>query len=280
MKFTTTITTGVVLMVWVGPLSARSGHDLNTQLMNATVKIANPKSTATAFLLTRPDPSQASKTQFILVTAAHVLEKMTGDEAELFFRHKESEGVYKKLPMKIAIRKAGKALWTRHPSFDIAVMYVVPPEKAKIPRLPLDLLATDETLKKYKIHPGDTLKCLGYPHRLEGNEAGFPILRSGPIASFPLLPAKTTKTFLLNYNAFEGDSGGPVYCAQSNRFVDGKKKPVTVRLVLGLVVGQHFIDVDTKTVYETRKIRYRMGLAIVVHAAFIRETIDRLPHRP
>jgi hypothetical protein len=269
----------VVFLGFPGPLFAKAGKDLNTQMMNATVKLANPKSTATAFVLTRTTPGPSPKRQHILVTAAHVLEQMSGEEAVAFFRKKESEGVYKKLPLKIAIRKAGKALWTRHPALDIAAMYVTPPEKAVFPQLPLDLLATDQTLKQHKIHPGDSLRCLGYPHQLEANDAGFPVLRSGAIASYPLLPAKTNKTFLLNYNSFEGDSGGPVYLAESHRMVDSKKEPVQVRLILGLVLGQHFIDVDTRTAYETRKVRYRLGLAIVVQAIYIRETIDRLPPR-
>jgi hypothetical protein len=119
--------------------------------------------------------------------------------------------------------------------------------------------------------------CLGYPHRVESNEAGFPVLRSGSVASFPLVPTAANRTFLLSANTFEGDSGGPVYLADCRRCLPGRDEPQEVRLILGLVTGQHFLDEEMKMVYGTTKVRHRLGLAIVVQAAFIRETLDRLP---
>jgi hypothetical protein len=276
MKFTACVAVPCVLLLLTPPVSA-TAEDLSTELMKATFKVVNVKSTATGFFLSRPDPDQPKKTQLILVTAAHVFETMAGDEAALVFRRKVSEGVYRKVPVKLVIRRQGKALWTRHPTADVAVMAVDLVPEAEIPKLPLDLLAGDETLKKYEIHPGDHLLLLGYPHRVEANEAGFPILRSGPIATFPLVPTKTHKTFLISANSFEGDSGGPVYLAEPSRRFGGKKKPEEVRLILGLVVGQHFLNEEAKMIYATRTVRHRLGLAIVVHASFIRETIERLP---
>jgi hypothetical protein len=265
---------GLCLLLPAAPLPA-AGDDLNTELMKATFKLANNTSTATAFLLSRTATRDGGP--FLLVTAGHVFEKMTGDEATLFFRRRESPGVYKKVPMKLAVRKAGKPLWTRHPTADVAVMEVSPPEGCVVPRLPLDLLATDDVLKKCAIHPGDNLRLLGYPHRVEANEAGFPVLRGGLIASYPLVPTRLTKTFLLSLNTFEGDSGGPVYLAEPARRDTGKGPARQARLILGLVVGQHFLNEEARLIYGTTVIRHRLGLAIVVHASFIKETVDRLP---
>jgi len=195
----------LVLLLLAGPLPADQ-EDLNTELMRATVKITHDKSTGTGFFLWRPDLRDPQRSQFVLVTAAHVFENILGDEATLYLRKRESEGVYKKVPMKLLIRADGKPRWTRHPSEDVAVLVVEPSKEADLPRLPPDLLATDEALKKYGIHPGDTLSYLGYPHRVEANGAGFPILRTGPVASFPLTPAKANKTFLLSTNPFEGEA--------------------------------------------------------------------------
>jgi hypothetical protein len=268
---------GVLLLALTLPARA---EDLSTELMKATFKLINEKSTATGFVLSRPSEQDPDKTQFVLVTAAHVLETMTGDEGTIVYRQREAAGVYRRLPVKIPIRNAGKPLWVKHPAADIAALALLPPPQCAIPRLPLELLATDETLLKYAVHPGDLVRCLGYPHRMEANEAGFSILRSGPLASYPLVPTKQYRTFLVSTNTFEGDSGGPVYLDEPQRLLTGQRQPEPVRLIVGLVIGQHFLDEEARLVYGTTKTRHRLGLAIVVPAAFVRETIERVPQAP
>ena len=121
-----------------------AGDDFHTQMMNATFKVANEKSTATCFLLVHPSPKDPKKEEFLLITAAHVLEPMNGEEAIIFLRRKQSEGVYQKIPHKLAIRKGKKDLWTRHPARDVAVIPFTPPESCETSKLSIDLLATDE----------------------------------------------------------------------------------------------------------------------------------------
>jgi hypothetical protein len=203
-----------------------------------------------------------------------------GNETTLILRKKAPDNSFTKLPLKLAIRKEGKPLWTKHPTADIAVLSLVPPKEADLPNLSPDLLATDDSFKRYEIHPGEILRCLGYPHRVESSEGGFATLRSGAIASYPLLPTKVRKTFLMSYNTFEGDSGGPVFLAETNRMLTGQSQPEKVNLILGLVLGQTFLDEETKTGYEIRKVRHRLGLAIVVHASLIREAITLVPEAP
>lgn len=235
--------------------------DFNTQMMRATVKISHEKSTGTGFVM-----AAANSKRLILVTAAHVFESIPDDETTLEFRRRETEGVYPKEPVRLAIRKEGKPIWTKHPVEDVAALWIDAPRDADLPRIPVSLLATDDLLKKHKVHPGENVSCLGYPHRNEANEAGFPILRSGAIGSFPLVPTAKSKTFYFSANTFEGDSGGPVYLARED-----------AKLILGVISGQRFLDEEMKMIYGTTKVRHRLGLAIVVHAAFIKETIERLP---
>jgi S1-C subfamily serine protease len=241
-------------------------EDLHTQMMRATVKLQHAQSTAAGFVLSRPD-----KGTRLLVTAAHVLEKTPGDETTVVFRRQSGEGDYAKSPAKVAIRKEGQPLWAKHPSADVAVLRIDPPSDADLPDLSVDLLADDAALRACRLHPGDNVACLGYPHREEGSDAGFAILRDGPIASFPLLPTAKTKTFLLSANTFEGDSGGPVYLTRR-----AGPDEQDVNLIVGLISGQKMLNEEMKTLYGTTTLRHRFGLAVVVHASLIRETIELL----
>lgn len=257
--------------------------DLDTQLVMATFKVANPKSTATFFVLKREIGEGAEKKQqCILVTANHVFEKAEGDEVTLFLRKKETkdgEDSYIKWTTKIKIRDNGKQLWTRPPGIDVAVIPITLPVGVECPALPMELLATDELLKKYEIHPGDNIKCTGFPHpnQFTPNDAWFPIVRQGCIAGFPLLPTKKTRTFLCDFNTFEGNSGGAVYLSESNRFYGGKTQEGRTQLILGLLSTQHFLDEKFTHVYESGTFRQRLGLGTIVHASAIREAIEMIP---
>lgn len=264
-----------VVALWLG-IGIASAEDLSTQIVRATCKIAGGNSAATAFLLRRVAADPAPPRQFALITGAHVFDSMPGEQATLVWRQKEPDGSYKKLPINVPIRKEGKALWVKHPSADVAALLVELPENADQPTVSADLLATDEMLQQAAVHPGDELRFLGFPHQFEASPAGFGVLRRGEISSYPLLPTKTVKTFLAGVNVFEGDSGGPVYMAEANRVIEGNPQPQNTRLILGLVSGQHFLDEDIKTPYEIRKVRHRLGLAIIVHATSIRETLELL----
>ena len=252
--------------------------DLNTQLMFSTFKISNPKSSATVFILNRPAPNAPDKTQSILITAAHVLEGMEGNDATLILRKKFGDGEYEKAPMTLKIRDGGKAIWTKHPTEDVAVMLVSLPPGIEPPCLSTDILATDESLKTAGVHPGQTIRCAGYPHASQFNPsaAGFPLIRIGCIASFPLLPTSKTKTFLIDLNTFEGDSGAPVY------IVDESVPTIEIKerrglMLIGLVHGQHFLDENFKTIYQSGQTKHRLGIGIIVHATAIKTAIGLLP---
>jgi hypothetical protein len=264
----------VAVSIFAAPLRA---EDFNTTMTKATFKLVNPKSTATAFLLAEPSAAKPGDVEWILVTAGHAMEEAPGDFATLMLRKKRGDE-YEKIPFTIRLRRDGKPLWKKHPSADIAVMRIsAPPEGTEPPRLPLDLLANDEAYKKYELHPGDYVHSCGYPHKNEANQSGFALTRMGTISSFPLVPAKIVRTFFVDLNVFEGDSGGPLYIAENNRTYDGKVQPGEVRLILGVVVAQQQLNEELHAEYESITIHHRLGLAVIVPSYFVRETIASLP---
>lgn len=256
--------------------------DLDTQLMLATVKVADTDSSGTAFILSRPKPGDPKSTQFLLVTAEHALARSKANDVTVVFRKKTADGGHEKAPVKITVRQDGKALWKKHPTADVGILPITPPPEALVPSVSVDLLASDEDLERHGIHPGDPVRCVGFPHpnQFEPNEAGFGVVRSGCIAGYPLRPTSKTKTLLLDLNTFEGDSGAPVYLVDDHRVVAGKTELGQVRLILGLMVGQHFLDEEFKMIYQTGKFRHRMGFGIAVHASAIKETIALLDPKP
>lgn len=247
-------------------------EDPNVLLMGSTFRIAGPAggegkiSVGTAFFVGRPQKGGTSAVSPIMVTAGHVLDDIIGDEAVLWLRRKKADGTFEALEHKLSIRSKGVPLWTRHPEADVAVMYVTPPKEAHVALIPKALLATDQMMTLYEVHPGDELLSLGFPFGLAANDAGFPILRSGKIASYPLVPAKKYPTFLYDFQVYEGNSGGPVYYTGSRAY--GGRAARQVNFIAGLVSRHAAIDGQ------------RLQLAAVVPGQFIVEAIDSLPEVP
>ena len=261
------------------PPQSPTSFDINTTLMRSIFKIAGPNSIGTAFVLGKPMPSDPTRGYFVLVTAAHVLSGIAGEQATLFLRTRHGDA-FSKLELPLRIRNGTQPLWTTHPSADIAVMYLDLPNNADLELISTDLLATDEIMRKFELHPGDRLSCLGFPLNNESNDAGFPVLRSGYISSYPLIPASAIKTFLFDFNVFEGNSGGPVYFVESNRAYGGSINIGTVQFLVGLVSEQRVAEEQIKSLTEMRFQRYRLGLGVVIHAALIREALNLLPATP
>ncbi len=275
----------------LGSLAAIAGDqvEINTLLMHNTFKIegtaheAGKVTFGTVFLIVPPPDRKLT-----LVTAAHVFDEISGENARLHLRKKVAEGIYEKVIIDLPIRQKDSPLWTRHPDVDVAVMRVVLPTYAVgiVSSIGEELLATDDLVTKWTIHPGDELLCLGFPYGAEANAMGFPILRSGKIASFPIVPAASIKSFLYDFQVFGGNSGGPVYFVDRSRHYGGEIHIAeTVNCIMGLVSQEQF-GVDRKvtplevtrlkTRFEVEETRQSLGLAIVIPSHFIKETISIL----
>jgi hypothetical protein len=216
---------------------AEKDFELNKIMMESTFmiegrSIAGP-TIGTAFVIGRQIPN-TDRARYVMVTAAHVLEEMQGDVAVIHLRRKvdEATNTWVDVPTTIAIRANNQPLWKRHLEADVAAMYIGVPDEEAIILVGTQILADDKMLTEYEIKPGDELRCLGFPLGVASNSARFPVLRSGRIASYPLLPTDKTKTFLLDFRVFKGNSGGPVFFFERYRL-----KPGT----LGGYTNYHFI---------------------------------------
>jgi hypothetical protein len=244
--------------------------DLSVELMHATVQLEQPlgngtRTVGTGFLISETAPDGRPRT--VLVTANHVFEQMPGQVARIGYRIANADGSWSYSPQPLRIRDSGgHELWTHHPARDVAAIAITaPPEFAKA-AIPENYLASDETFTKYQVEAGDELMALGFPRGLAANQAGFPILRSGRIASYPVAPAKIFPTFLLDFSVFPGNSGGPVFMHDQARRSpsDAAQAPQDVEFIAGLLTQQ--VELNSE----------RLEIGIVTHAKYIRETIDRL----
>lgn len=235
--------------------------DLPLELIHATVQLEQPladgtRTVGTGFLIAAPRPDGSPRT--VLVTAAHVFDRMPSEDARIGYRAPNADGSWSYTPQTLTIRTPdGEKLWTKHPTRDVAVISITAPEAFAKAAIPLSWLAQDDTFAKEKVSAGDEMMALGFPRGLAANQAGFPILRSGKVASWPLAPANIYPTFLLDFSVFPGNSGGPVFMSSPGGA--GQRQ-----FIAGLLTQQ----------VELNKERLEIG--IVTHAKYIRETIALL----
>jgi hypothetical protein len=235
--------------------------DFATEMADATYKLFNVDSTATCILVRREAPDQ----RYYLVTAAHVMEQIKGDTAIVVLRDRQADGSYQRRDHTVTIRRDGKPLWARHPTEDVAVLRLAEPPPGQVNALPLADIADEVRLSAAGLHICSPLYVLTYPQRFEANDAGFAIARQGIIASHPFLPVQRYHTYFANFTTFAGDSGGPVFVAGANG------QP----LLIGLVLAQSHHDESVTTEYEERTIHHPLELGTVLHAQFVRETIEQ-----
>jgi S1-C subfamily serine protease len=235
---------------------------VTVELIAATVQLEQPlggglRTVGTGFLIS--DPAPDGRPRVVLVTANHVFERMKGDEATIGYRVQRPDGSWSFDPQKITIRSGGKALWFHHPTRDVAAIAITAPSAFAQAAIPLNWLAGDQSLDRAHLAPGDEMMTLGYPQGLSANTAGFPILRAGRIASYPIGPSKAFPTFLLDFRVFPGNSGGPVYLDPTASAASSEAP-----MIAGMLTQQ--VEVDSEN----------LGIGIVTQAQFIRETVAEL----
>ena len=244
--------------------------DMSVDLIGATVQLEQPighgkRTVGTGFLVS--DPTADGRPRTILVTANHVFDKMPGEKATIGYRIENADGTWRYAPQTITIRSGGRELWTHHGSRDVAAIAISAPAEFARSAIPMKWLATEDTFNKYQLGPGDEMMALGFPKGLSSNTAGFPILRSGRVASYPLTPSTAFPTFLLDFNVFPGNSGGPVYTAAGLHRRDGpdnERQP----FVAGILTQE--VELGSQS----------LQIGIVTQARYIRETLTLLDTPP
>jgi hypothetical protein len=240
--------------------------DMSVDLIGATVELEQPlgaglRTVGTGFLVSDPGPDGTPRV--ILVTANHVFEKMKGAKATVGFRVEQPDGSWRFAPEKIVIRKGGKELWAHHAVRDVAAIQIVAPPAFAKAAIPLAWLAGNDAMTRYRLEPGDEMMTLGFPQGLSANSAGFPILRAGKVASYPLGPSNAFPTFLLDFHVFPGNSGGPVFLETHTGAVPGAEQP-PAHLIAGMLTQE--VEVGDEN----------LGIGIVTQARFVRETLAML----
>jgi hypothetical protein len=270
--------------------------DFPVELINATVQLEqdlgnNTKTVGTGFLVAAPTPD--GRPRVVLVTAGHLFERMPKPEIKVGWRLGSTVGDWRYAPGPLVIRTPapqptdataastpaaspaitteGRPLWVRHPTQDIAAISIQAPAEFARAAIPLSWLADDGTFARYNVRPGDEMMALGFPRGLSSNRAGFPILRWGRVASYPLSPVDSFPTFLMDFRVFDGNSGGPVFMLNRDAASATAARPQE-RAQGGFVAGML-----TKQV-ESRGDRLEIG--VVVHARHVREAIALLDRPP
>jgi hypothetical protein len=237
--------------------------------MMATYKIANRDSTATCFVISHIVDSQDGQQDLLLITAAHVLEKMSGDECRIVVRAKQDDSSFERMEIPLKVRSNNQPLWVRHPRMDVAALKMELPTGHPIVGLDFEQLSKESDLPEIGFQPSGEVWIPGFPAQLESSQSGFPVLRRGTLASFPLTPIKSNETFILNSDTFGGDSGAPVLM-RSRQSNDQAEK----LSIVGLVIGQHRETTKTVSPLEERVFHRPISLAIAVHSDFIRQTVE------
>ena len=225
----------------------------------------------TGFVMLRQFKQDSTEARWVLVTAKHVFEDIRGDTATVKLRMRNADGSIVVVPQSLPIRDNGKPLYTEHPTEDVAAIDITIAETMIIFPLASGLptanwIASDQFLEDIAIHPGDELLTLGYPMCLAANDAAYSILRSGKLASYPILPLRKAGKILYDFRVYPGNSGGPVYFSYYDR--PYKQQPtmgITYQKLFGLVTQQAgpINDVDP-------------SIGVIVPAIYIKETIDKL----
>jgi hypothetical protein len=123
----------------------------------------------------------------ILVSAAHLFKRMSGDSAVIVLRRAQADGTYLRSEVAVPIRAGGADLWTTHPKYDVAALRIALPADAQVDPIPFAALAAEDVLRATGLHAGGDLRVLGYP------PSSRPTRPDSPSSATPRWPASRSR---------------------------------------------------------------------------------------
>jgi hypothetical protein len=92
-----------------------------------------------------------------------------------------------------------------------------------------------------------------------------------------LLPTKKTQTFLLDFNIFGGNSGGPVFLYETTPLYGGATHVGAIQGIIGIITQQQFIQQRSELLNEKIEKDTPLALGVAIHGSFIKDLLDQLP---
>lgn len=247
--------------------TAAAADDACLTALRATVRLHGGGQSGTAFAVEVPAAGDRAAA-VLLVSAAHLFENMPGATATAVLRA-AAPGGWERRDAPVAIRAGDTPRWVRHPSGDVAILPWAAPDGIDLEPIPLAAVASAADFDTGKVRVGQRVRMACFPAQTEANGVGWPVLRTGAVASHPLTPAAGLERFFVDYAHFGGDSGSAVV-------TDEGGEP----LVAGVVVAMQRQTDRMTSPFEEKAIHTPLGLAITVPATLLRETIAAWVAKP
>jgi len=167
------------------------------------------------------------------------------------------------------------------PEIDVVAIYINPSvlnrDQARFAFFKLDehaLYLSD--MKEQSVSEGDFVYVLGFPMGIVAPDRQYVIIRSGVIARLRDVVDQKSREFLIDANVFPGNSGGPVILKPEFVKIDKTSSHKNASLI-GIItsyVTYRDVAISQQTNQPRVIFEENSGLAVVVPADFIRETVE------
>lgn len=260
---------GALLLLFVlvvsGPVMAGSPFDA---VLRSVLRISGSDASGdpvfgTAFLM---QGRGGNADQAWLVTAGHILTRISGENAQITMR-RQVRGIFYGSPVQVKIRTGRQPLFYLNAELDLAALKIGLPGEADCCVLARDFAADDSRLDRAGFGSGVRVLIPGYPYGEAGSEAGFAFVREGVVSSFPVLPSSTQPVFYVDFEVFEGYSGAPVVFSGGD----------STGFLAGMVLQEVFLEELRPAGKQTTRTRRGLGLAKVLSGPLIKAYLSTLP---